>query len=129
MLRAEDLFSAEVGSVVSAGGSVYFDVVADVLRPLAKGWTTVLLRSGCYITHDHGMYGAATPADQPGWGLRSVRACPGGLGSGGVAPRTRPGPARCRETRRLPRRRTAGAVRLEPAVASQSRRELERRSM
>jgi D-serine dehydratase len=61
------LFSSETGSVVSAGGSLYFDIVVDVLGPLAKGWTTVLLRSGCYVTHDHGMYGAATPADQPSW--------------------------------------------------------------
>jgi D-serine deaminase-like pyridoxal phosphate-dependent protein len=65
--EAGDLFDSEGGSVVSAGGSMFFDIVADVLAPLASDRTTVLLRSGCYVTHDHGMYGAATPADQPGW--------------------------------------------------------------
>ncbi|KAA0097517.1 amino acid deaminase [Mycolicibacterium sp. P1-18] len=48
--------------VVSAGGSTYFDVVADELT----GWTGVgpvrtVLRSGCYLTHDDGLYGRTSP--------------------------------------------------------------------
>jgi len=39
--------------LVSAGGSAYFDAVADVL---ATSKHPVLLRSGCYLTHDDGLY-------------------------------------------------------------------------
>ncbi|MFJ9338096.1 alanine racemase [Streptomyces sp. NPDC101733] len=49
--------------VVSAGGSAWFDAVADVFaevpelsRPVLK-----LLRSGAYVSHDHGWYGRLTP--------------------------------------------------------------------
>jgi len=48
--------------VVSAGGSIWFDRVAAVLGPLAvDGTTRVVTRSGCYVTHDHGMYADAAP--------------------------------------------------------------------
>jgi D-serine deaminase-like pyridoxal phosphate-dependent protein len=56
------------GAIASAGGSRYFDVVADRLaRPWPAGsHVRVLLRSGCYLTHDHGMYEAASPfGDRP----------------------------------------------------------------
>lgn len=46
--------------VVSAGGSAYFDVVADTLAG-NPAWRLVL-RSGCYITHDHGLYHSISPA-------------------------------------------------------------------
>ncbi len=48
--------------VVSAGGSSYFDLVTEALRPAAfsKPVTTVL-RSGCYITHDHSMFHHTSP--------------------------------------------------------------------
>ncbi|MEU3313095.1 amino acid deaminase [Streptomyces sp. NPDC006662] len=57
-------FGAEVEEiVVSAGGSAWFDAVADVFgelpalsRPVLK-----LLRSGAYVSHDHGWYGRLTP--------------------------------------------------------------------
>lgn len=42
--------------IASAGGSVHFDLVAE---EFAGDWSrpaTVLLRSGCYLTHDHGSY-------------------------------------------------------------------------
>lgn len=48
--------------VVSAGGSVFFDQVArlndisSLSRPLR-----VVLRSGCYVTHDHGIYDQLSP--------------------------------------------------------------------
>ncbi|MCV7135729.1 amino acid deaminase [Mycobacterium hodleri] len=48
--------------LVTAGGSTYFDVVADELT----GWSGVgpvrtVLRSGCYLTHDDGLYGRTSP--------------------------------------------------------------------
>ncbi len=45
--------------VVTAGGSAYFDVVADVLGR-SRDWSLVL-RSGCYVTHDHGLYSRIAP--------------------------------------------------------------------
>ncbi len=53
--------------VVSAGGSVFFDRVPQILGRVSDA--DVVLRSGCYLTHDHGMYERATPAAQPGWSL------------------------------------------------------------
>ncbi|MEN4477139.1 amino acid deaminase [Mycolicibacterium cosmeticum] len=44
--------------IVTAGGSTYPDVVADELAGAAP---RVLLRSGCYLTHDHGLYAATSP--------------------------------------------------------------------
>ena len=49
--------------IVTAGGSTYFDVVAD---RLAGQWLPghrlkVVLRSGAYLTHDHGFYLEHTP--------------------------------------------------------------------
>lgn len=54
---------ADVPFVASAGGSVFFDVVAE---ELTSGWSfdrpvTVILRSGCYLTHDAGLYQRMTP--------------------------------------------------------------------
>ncbi len=54
---AEHLFGAEE-IILSAGGSAYFDLVgrrfardAGLSRPVLP-----ILRSGCYVTHDHGFY-------------------------------------------------------------------------
>lgn len=53
--------------IVTAGGSAYFDVVAEVLARLrdldgADGRPVdVLLRSGAYVTHDDGFYRGITP--------------------------------------------------------------------
>jgi D-serine deaminase-like pyridoxal phosphate-dependent protein len=49
--------------IVSAGGSAYFDLVADALSgDWLPGHTVVpLLRSGAYITHDNGTYERMTP--------------------------------------------------------------------
>jgi D-serine deaminase-like pyridoxal phosphate-dependent protein len=44
--------------IVTAGGSTYPDVVADELAGAAP---RVILRSGCYLTHDHGLYAATSP--------------------------------------------------------------------
>ena len=45
--------------VVTAGGSAYFDVVVDVLG--RRDWR-LILRSGCYVTHDHGLYSRIAPS-------------------------------------------------------------------
>ncbi len=45
--------------IVTAGGSVSFDIVA---RELARTGMTVVLRSGGYLFHDHGLYRKVTPA-------------------------------------------------------------------
>jgi D-serine dehydratase len=45
--------------LLSAGGSVYFDLVASGLVQPAHAPATVLLRSGCYLSHDHVRYAKA----------------------------------------------------------------------
>ncbi|MFD9335871.1 alanine racemase [Streptomyces sp. NPDC060028] len=49
--------------VVSAGGSAWFDAVADVFGELPElsRPTLRLLRSGAYVSHDHGWYTRLTP--------------------------------------------------------------------
>ena len=57
---------AAVGAVpwiLSGGGSAFFDVAATRLRPGASdAGSIVLLRSGCYLTHDHSSYADAQRA-------------------------------------------------------------------
>lgn len=51
----EDLFEChEV--LMTAGGSAVFDLVAEHLRPLVGRPVRGILRSGCYLTHDHVQY-------------------------------------------------------------------------
>lgn len=50
-------------AILTAGGSIYFDLVAE---RLGGGWPAgsevlVLLRSGCYLTHDAGFYERSSP--------------------------------------------------------------------
>lgn len=42
--------------LLSAGGSAIFDLVATRLKPALSRPVRGLLRSGCYVTHDHGFY-------------------------------------------------------------------------
>jgi D-serine deaminase-like pyridoxal phosphate-dependent protein len=58
--------------VVTAGGSAYFDQVADVLGGLSG--CQVVVRSGAYIIHDDGFYRAISPFARSGGGrpLRSA---------------------------------------------------------
>lgn len=58
--------------LVTAGGSIFFDRVAVGLAQWSRrSGGTVVLRSGCYLIHDHGLYAAATPARDAGWELPS----------------------------------------------------------
>lgn len=56
-----DLYDGE--AVVTAGGSAYFDLVAEVLAPLHDpGTTRVVVRAGAYVAHDDGFYRGVTPS-------------------------------------------------------------------
>jgi D-serine deaminase-like pyridoxal phosphate-dependent protein len=59
VLRLAPLFETDE-ILVTAGGSTYFDVVADVLTDWPVPVRTVL-RSGCYLTHDDGLYARTSP--------------------------------------------------------------------
>lgn len=61
-LDADGAFAREE-IVVSAGGSAYFDRVCERVRlpdPLSRP-VRVVLRSGCYLTHDHAHYERLSP--------------------------------------------------------------------
>lgn len=62
-IHAADLLVGVQEVIISAGGSAYFDVVADELGGLEiLGHDVIaLLRSGSYVTHDHGVYREKTP--------------------------------------------------------------------
>lgn len=58
-MDAEGLF-AEGDVVLTAGGSAYFDLALERLGAAdLDGRARVVLRSGCYLTHDAGMYDRA----------------------------------------------------------------------
>ena len=60
--RLADLFETD-SVVVTAGGSTYFDAVAEVLAigSVAGRPVRTVVRSGCYLTHDHGLYARTSP--------------------------------------------------------------------
>ncbi|REJ05086.1 hypothetical protein DY023_10895 [Microbacterium bovistercoris] len=54
---------------VTAGGSAYFEIVADVWAGAERdGRTRFVLRSGAYIVHDDGFYRGISPFDEGGSG-------------------------------------------------------------
>lgn len=60
-LVARGLLPAQ-GALVSFGGSSYFDlVIAQFREAWTGGRVEVVLRSGCYLTHDHGLYARTSP--------------------------------------------------------------------
>jgi D-serine dehydratase len=69
-LLGRSAFDAAGEAIVSAGGSAFFDRVVSMM----VGWpgdlpVRVVLRSGCYLTHDHGVYERNSPlssAPEPG---------------------------------------------------------------
>ena len=54
--EAEGLFDNSPEVIITSGGSAVFDLVAPQLRPRLHRPVRALLRSGCYLTHDHGTY-------------------------------------------------------------------------
>jgi D-serine deaminase-like pyridoxal phosphate-dependent protein len=72
--------------VVTAGGSAYFDVVAEVYEAAGAGVeatarpgggrTRFVLRSGAYIVHDDGFYRRISPFDEAGSGAGGPRFLP-----------------------------------------------------
>jgi D-serine dehydratase len=66
-LNAAGLFAAGRTPLVSAGGSSYFDWVVARLGSDCFGFSVqTVLRSGCYLTHDHGIYRRTSPLDGRG---------------------------------------------------------------
>ena len=56
--RAQDTGHLMDKPMITAGGSAWFDLVVEHLRDLAS---PLVLRSGCYVTHDHGFYVLQSP--------------------------------------------------------------------
>jgi D-serine deaminase-like pyridoxal phosphate-dependent protein len=68
-IDGEGLFDVGSGFVMlTAGGSIYYDVVAQQLAGLRLPHrpVRVVLRSGSYVSHDHGLYARISPFAQPG---------------------------------------------------------------
>ena len=66
MIRLAAVFETD-SVVVTAGGSTYFDAVADALTGWPDGMSVrTILRSGCYLTHDDGLYARTSPLTRDG---------------------------------------------------------------
>jgi D-serine dehydratase len=87
-------FDAADEVVLTAGGSAFFDRVAERLRPALSRPVRVVVRAGCYLTHDDGLYAEATPLPElrPALELWSrVLSCPEpGLAIAGFGKRDAP---------------------------------------
>jgi D-serine deaminase-like pyridoxal phosphate-dependent protein len=59
--------------IVTAGGSAYFDVVTRELTAGGAVPVQVILRSGAYLTYDHGFYGTVSPAGRAAPGAPALR--------------------------------------------------------
>ncbi|PFG44971.1 D-serine deaminase-like pyridoxal phosphate-dependent protein [Georgenia soli] len=67
-IAAAGLFDAAAEEyLLSAGGSIYFDVVAEEFNKLQDLGRNVrrVIRSGAYLTHDHGFYTRLSPLGSP----------------------------------------------------------------
>nr|BEK69892.1 amino acid deaminase [Kitasatospora purpeofusca] len=68
--RLAGRYAEDAPPVVTAGGSAYFDLVAEELGALPEAF--VVLRSGAYLAHDDGFYRGISPlargAEEPGAG-------------------------------------------------------------
>lgn len=55
--------------VLTVGGSHIFDIVEERVRQHLASVDAyrLVLRSGCYLVHDHGHYAEVGPSTQPGW--------------------------------------------------------------
>lgn len=67
LVLAEDLYAHGADIMVTAGGSAYFDDVADMLSSCASDGSAggpridVIIRSGAYVVHDDGFYRDISP--------------------------------------------------------------------
>ena len=103
--RRRDLRRCRAYRLLTAGGSAFFDLVVDRLRGPWPGDADVgvVLRSGCYLTHDSGIYERVSPlADTrrrtwvpAGDGAVGARCCPGPSRS---SPSSGSASATCRST-------------------------------
>ncbi|HEX9447546.1 MAG TPA: alanine racemase [Dongiaceae bacterium] len=69
LCRQQSVVVADAGDtddfIVTAGGSSFFDIVAQRLAmKTPPGAVRIVIRSGCYLTHDHGIYANDFPALQ-----------------------------------------------------------------
>lgn len=65
VLMSRDAFD-DRNVMLTAGGSMFFDEVAAAFAAHRDAYARpvdIVLRSGCYLTHDNGMYAASSPAD------------------------------------------------------------------
>ncbi|KHJ51898.1 amino acid deaminase [Vreelandella venusta] len=62
-LERAGLFSV-ADPIVTASGSAWYDLIAEAFHsaPLQQGRFTPVLRPGCYVVHDHGLYHEAQAA-------------------------------------------------------------------
>jgi D-serine dehydratase len=70
---ADALDDTGLPTIVTAGGSAYFDVVARELTAPGRAPVQVILRSGAYLTYDHGFYGTVSPAGRGAAGAPALR--------------------------------------------------------
>jgi D-serine dehydratase len=70
---ADALGDATDAPIVTAGGSAHFDVVTRELTADGARPVRVILRSGAYLTHDHGLYSTVTPAARGAAGAPALR--------------------------------------------------------
>lgn len=62
LIDARGWFDPDSEIIVSAGGSAYFDYVVGAFAQLRlRRAPRVVLRAGCYLTHDHGSLDEASP--------------------------------------------------------------------
>ncbi|MDY0881344.1 amino acid deaminase [Dongia soli] len=62
LCRERQAFAHEAEAIISAGGSSFFDIVAHRLKEMRDpGPTRIVIRSGCYLTHDSGLYDDGFP--------------------------------------------------------------------
>jgi D-serine dehydratase len=72
--RLRALGEAVGARILTAGGSAYFDVVAGELTAGGTaGGATAILRSGAYLTYDHGLYRSVSPAGRGAAGAPPLR--------------------------------------------------------
>ncbi|WP_431678340.1 alanine racemase [Kitasatospora sp. KL5] len=67
-LDGEGLFDEADEVWLTAGGSAFFDTVAEELAPLADARTRVVVRAGAYLAHDDGFYRGISPFGRRGAG-------------------------------------------------------------